>query len=148
LRDESARGALMDSLGGLKDFASSPEVKRLTDDITGRLVDAGQGAALAAVTSRVDGLTSRLGAGAQRDGDDEAAEDEEAPEDEAAPEETEDEAPEDDAAPEETEDEAPEDEASEEQPEDEASEEESEPAAEETEEEPAPKKAAPRRRKT
>ncbi|GAB6939086.1 hypothetical protein JCM11754A_26130 [Isoptericola variabilis] len=92
LRDESARGALFDSLGGLRDFASSPEIKRLTSDVTGRLVDAGKVAAVAAVTSRVDDLTSRLEAGGRGAKDDEPADesdevDDEPPEDEAAPEE-------------------------------------------------------------
>jgi hypothetical protein len=41
-------------------LGSSPELKSLTDDVRGRLVDAGKAAAVTATSGRINALTSRL----------------------------------------------------------------------------------------
>ncbi|SKC72127.1 hypothetical protein [Krasilnikoviella flava] len=136
LRDETTRGQLMGRMSGLKDLAASPQVQRLKDDVTGRLVSASKDAALAAVTNRVDALTTKLQAGVPGEEDRAAGDEDEAPEDEEAPQ---DEMPsdEDTAGEEESEAEAPDEEDSEAEAADEGQDE---------EEPPAPKKAPARRR--
>lgn len=86
------RGTLLQQGGKLLD--SSPELKQLRDQITGRLLDTAKDAALGVATSRVQQMTKSLQA---------PPTDDEAPEDEAP----EDEAPEDEAPDEGDEDEAP-----------------------------------------
>jgi hypothetical protein len=46
---------------GTKLLGSSPELARLTDEVRGRLLDAGKGAALAVATRQVESLTDRVG---------------------------------------------------------------------------------------
>lgn len=128
---------------------STPAVKKLTDELSGRLVEAGKTAVVAAATKRVDSLVSNLqertgsplpSRGARDEGG--SADEAEEPADEAAPdespleeEEAEDTEQEEAKAGTPSEGEEPEDEEPEdEQPQDE-------------DEEPAPK-AAPRRRRT
>lgn len=123
---------------GTQSLGSSPEVKKLSDQVTSQLVDAGKAAAVTAAASRIDQLSDSLnerssqlrevadvsGEGSPAEGsEDEAAvdegPDEDAPEEpEAREQEPEDEASEaegsaDEAAEDEEPDEAPEDEASE-----------------------------------
>jgi hypothetical protein len=45
---------------GKKLLNASPELLRLTDEVKGRLLDAGKGAALAVATRQVEGLTDRV----------------------------------------------------------------------------------------
>jgi hypothetical protein len=47
--------------GGSKLLTSTPELTRLTDDVRGRLLEAGKGAALAVATRQVEALTDRVG---------------------------------------------------------------------------------------
>jgi hypothetical protein len=61
----AGRGRLPGGTGGVlqqgaKMLASSPEVSKLTDEMRGRLVDAGKAAALAAVSSKIDSLSEGL----------------------------------------------------------------------------------------
>ncbi|GHH80378.1 hypothetical protein [Promicromonospora soli] len=61
LRDESSRDALLGGIGNVKDSVlSSPEIKRLTDEVTSKLVDAGKTAALAAVGKGISSINSTL----------------------------------------------------------------------------------------
>jgi hypothetical protein len=46
---------------GTKLLSSSPELSRLTDEIRGRLLEAGKGAALAVAARQVESLTDRVG---------------------------------------------------------------------------------------
>lgn len=46
---------------GTKLLSSSPELSRLTDEVRGRLLEAGKGAALAVATRQVESLTDRVG---------------------------------------------------------------------------------------
>jgi hypothetical protein len=61
----AGRGRLPGGAGGLvqqgaKLLTSSPEVTKLTDEMKGRLVDAGKAAAVAAVSSKIDSLSEGL----------------------------------------------------------------------------------------
>jgi hypothetical protein len=61
----AGRGRLPGGSGGLlqqgvKVLASSPEVAKLTDEMRGRLIDAGKAAAVAAVSSKLDSLSEGL----------------------------------------------------------------------------------------
>jgi hypothetical protein len=61
----AGRGRLPLGAGGLlqqgaKLVSSSPEVTKLTDEMRGRLVDAGKAAAVAAVSSKIDSLSDGL----------------------------------------------------------------------------------------
>lgn len=47
--------------GGTKLLSSSPELARLTDEVRGRLMEAGKTAALAVATRQVESLTDRVG---------------------------------------------------------------------------------------
>jgi hypothetical protein len=47
--------------GGTKLLSSSPELARLTDEVRGRLMEAGKSAALAVATRQVESLTDRVG---------------------------------------------------------------------------------------
>jgi hypothetical protein len=47
--------------GGTKLLASRPELARLTDEVRGRLLEAGKAAAVAAATRQVENLTDRVG---------------------------------------------------------------------------------------
>lgn len=100
LKDESSRAALLGGVGGVKDsLLSSPEIKRLTDEVSGKLMEAGRAAALAAAAKGIDSLNSTLESQTERlksgrptdilsqDEDEEPAEDEteEPAEEEAAP---------------------------------------------------------------
>jgi outer membrane biosynthesis protein TonB len=61
LRDQSSRAALAGGLGGVKDSVmSAPEVKRLTDEVTGKLMVAGRTAALAAAEKGISSINSVL----------------------------------------------------------------------------------------
>ena len=67
LRDDSQRDELLGSLGGMREsLLSSPEVKRLTNEVTGKLVDAGKAAAMAAASRGIDSLNSTLQAQTDR----------------------------------------------------------------------------------
>src|SRR5688500_4399331 len=46
---------------GEKLLSASPELSRLTDEVRGRLLDAGKGAALAIAARQVESLTDRVG---------------------------------------------------------------------------------------
>jgi hypothetical protein len=61
----AGRGQLPSGAGGLvqqgvKLLSSSPEFTKLTDEMKGRLVDAGKAAAVAAVSSKIDSLSEGL----------------------------------------------------------------------------------------
>jgi hypothetical protein len=61
----AGRGKLPGGAGGLvqqgaKLLTSSPELTKLTDEMKGRLVDAGKAAAVAAVSSKIDSLSEGL----------------------------------------------------------------------------------------
>ncbi len=61
LKDESQGAGLLGGLGGLRDSVlSSPEIKRLQGEVTGKLVGAGKAAALAAANRRIDSLSSTI----------------------------------------------------------------------------------------
>ncbi|MGW2092160.1 hypothetical protein [Promicromonospora sukumoe] len=131
---------------------STPAVKKLTDELSGRLVEAGKTAVVAAATKRVDSLVSNLEertgsplasrGGRDKSGSADEAGEAEEPADEATPEES--------PAEEEGAEDAEQEEAKagtpseEEEPEDEEPEDEQ---PQDEDEEPAPK-AAPRRRRT
>lgn len=57
-RQAGGPGALLEQ--GKKLLDASPELLRLTDDVKGRLLDAGKGAALAVATRQVEALTGRV----------------------------------------------------------------------------------------
>jgi outer membrane biosynthesis protein TonB len=136
---------------------SSPELKELQEKITGRLSDAGKGAAQAVVAKGVDQLSTRLQEQTDKlnsslvpSGDDDEAEEQgqdapdgdtteaEAPEADAAESETTDEASDAEEAP----DEEPAEEAAEEEPAQEAADESAEPADEAEDDAPAESEAA------
>jgi outer membrane biosynthesis protein TonB len=61
LRDQSSRDALLGGIGNVKDSVlSSPEIKRLTDEVTSKLVVAGKTAALTAVGKGISSINSTL----------------------------------------------------------------------------------------
>src|SRR6478609_1411564 len=89
---------------GSKLAENNPELKKLQDQLTGRLLDAVKAAALTQATSRIENVTKSLTAGPSSEEDeeehedeDEESEDEEEPEDEAGPEDEAEEEPEDEA---------------------------------------------------
>lgn len=57
-RQAGGPGALLEQ--GRKLLNASPELLRLSDDVKGRLLDAGKGAALAVATRQVEALTDRV----------------------------------------------------------------------------------------
>jgi outer membrane biosynthesis protein TonB len=139
LRDESSRDALLGGIGNVKDSVlSSPEIKRLTDEVTSKLVVAGKTAALTAVgkgissiNSTLESQTERLRSAAPVDvlPKDESEEPEEPADEETTEEET-------------TEEEPADEETTEEEP---AEDETEEPAEEESKPAPRSRKAQPKK---
>src|SRR6476660_3586394 len=67
---------------GAKLADKNPELKKLQDQLTGRLLDAVKAAALTTATSRIEAVTKQLTAGPSEEQGDEDEYDEEEPEDE------------------------------------------------------------------
>jgi outer membrane biosynthesis protein TonB len=155
LRDDSQRDELLGSLGGMREsLLSSPEVKRLTNEVTGKLVDAGKAAAMAAASRGIDSLnstlqaqTDRLQPTLSRDEDEEPEDQTEEPAEDQTEEPAEDEAEDEAEEPAEDEAEEPAEDEAEEPAEDEAEEPAEDEAEEPAEEEPKPARTRSTRQK-